>query len=55
MTAYRGDDTSGFQSPAQDYIEQVMDLTQVLDLPRPGYLPFRMAGHELRARVSLAP
>ena len=50
MTPYRGDDTTGFQSPAQDYIEQVVDLAQILDLRRPGIYPVRMSGHELRAR-----
>lgn len=35
MTAYRGDDTTGFQSPMPDYIEQVVDLAQLLDLCKP--------------------
>ncbi len=50
MTAYRGDDTTGFQSPAQDYVEHVIDLAQLLDLRRPGIYPVRVVGHELRAR-----
>lgn len=31
----RGDDTTGFQSPAQDYVEDVVDLTTLPDLRRP--------------------
>lgn len=50
MTDYRGDNTTGFQSPAQDYIEQVVDLAQLLDLRRPGIYPVRVVGQELRAR-----
>jgi DNA polymerase V len=50
MGAYQGDDTTGFQSPAQDYIEPVIDLAALLDLRRPGLYPVRVVGHELRAR-----
>lgn len=50
MGAYQGDDTTGFQSPAQDYIEPVVDLAALLDLRRPGLYPVRVVGHELRAR-----
>jgi DNA polymerase V len=50
MGNYQGDDTTGFQSPAQDYIEPVIDLAQLLDLRRPGLYPVRVIGHELRAR-----
>ena len=50
MSSYQGDDTTGFQSPAQDYIEPVIDLAQILDLRRPGLYPVRVVGHELRAR-----
>jgi len=37
MSHYKGDETTGFQSPAQDYIEPVIDLAAILDLrpPRP--------------------
>lgn len=48
--SYQGDDTTGFQSPAQDYIEPVIDLAALLDLRRPGLYPVRVLGHELRAR-----
>ncbi|HYD17531.1 MAG TPA: S24 family peptidase [Patescibacteria group bacterium] len=48
--AYRGDDTTGFQSPAQDHIEQVVDLAQILDLRRPGIYAVRVDGNECRAR-----
>jgi SOS-response transcriptional repressor LexA len=50
MSSYQGDDTTGFQSPAQDYIEPVIDLAKLLDLRRPGLYPVRVNGHELRAR-----
>lgn len=36
---YRGDSTTGFQSPAQDFIEGVVDLPALLDLRRPGRYP----------------
>lgn len=50
MKPYQGDETTGFQSPAQDYIEQVVDLARILDLRRPGLYPVRVIGHELTAR-----
>lgn len=50
MGTYQGDDTTGFQSPAQDYIEPVIDLARLLDLRRPGLYPVRVVGQELRAR-----
>jgi len=50
MARYVGDETTGFQSPAQDYIEGVVDLPQVLDLRRPGRYPVRVKGQELRER-----
>ena len=50
MGTYQGDDTTGFQSPAQDYIEPVIDLAQILDLRRPGLYPVRVIGQELRSR-----
>jgi DNA polymerase V len=45
--SYRGDETTGFQSPAQDYIEGVVDLAAVLDLRRPGRYPVRVKGQAL--------
>jgi DNA polymerase V len=50
MSTYQGDDTTGFQSPAQDYIEPVIDLARLLDLRRPGIYPVRVVGQELRSR-----
>jgi DNA polymerase V len=50
MGQYNGDDTTGFQSPAQDYIEGVVDLTAILDLRRPGRYPVRVKGQALAAR-----
>lgn len=47
---YRGDETTGFQSPAQDYIEPVLDLGRLLDLRAPGLYPVRILGHEWRER-----
>ncbi len=50
MGQYKGDDTTGFQSPAQDRIEGVVDLAALLDLPRPGRYPVRAKGQALAAR-----
>jgi SOS-response transcriptional repressor LexA len=50
MARYQGDETTGFQSPAQDYIEGVVDLSTILDLRRPGRYPVRVKGQELRER-----
>ena len=50
MASYQGDDTTGFQSPAQDYIEPVIDLAALLDLRSPGLYPVRVVGQELRGR-----
>src|SRR5688572_16657252 len=50
MGHYTGDDTTGFQSPAQDYIEGVVDLAAILDLRRPGRYPVRVKGQALVAR-----
>ena len=47
---YRGDETTGFQSPAQDHIEPVLDLAQLLDLRRPQRYPVRVVGQALSAR-----
>ncbi|MFS0735597.1 S24 family peptidase [Sphingomonas sp. 1P06PA] len=50
MGTYQGDDTTGFQSPAQDYIEPVINMADILDLRRPGIYPVRVIGQELRSR-----
>jgi DNA polymerase V len=47
MTSYQGDETTGFQSPAQDYIEPVVDLAALLDLRRPHLYPVRVVGQSL--------
>jgi SOS-response transcriptional repressor LexA len=47
---YRGGETTGFQSPAQDHIEHVIDLSAVLDLGKPGMYPVRVVGQALRER-----
>lgn len=48
--AYRGDETTGFQSPAQDYIEGVPDLAELLELRRPQRFAVRVKGDGLRKR-----
>ena len=50
MADYRGDNTTGFQSPAQDYVEPVIDLAARLDLGRPHIYPVRVVGQALSAR-----
>ena len=47
---YAGDKTTGFQSPAIDFVESVTDLAQILDLRRPGRYPVRVVGQRLAAR-----
>lgn len=47
---YRGDETTGFQSPAQDYVESVVDLAALLDLRRPNLYPVRVVGQALKER-----
>lgn len=48
--AYTGGETTGFQSPASDYIEQGIDLSDVLDLDKPGVYLVRASGQALAAR-----
>lgn len=50
MGQYKGDDTTGFQSPAQDHIEEVVDLAALLDLSKPGIYPVRVLGRDLKDR-----
>lgn len=50
MGGYKGGETTGFQSPAQDYIEEVVDLSALLDLSKPGIYPVRVIGQELKHR-----
>ena len=50
MAAYQGAETTGFQSPAQDYIEPVVDLAAMLSLRQPGKYPVRVLGQALRER-----
>jgi DNA polymerase V len=50
MRGYAGDETTGFQSPAQDHIEPVVDLAALLDLRRPNIYPVRVVGQALSAR-----
>ncbi|MEN5364703.1 LexA family protein [Brevundimonas intermedia] len=48
--AYRGDETTGFQSPAQDHVESVPDLADLLELRRPQRYAVRVKGEGLRKR-----
>lgn len=50
MGSYKGDETTGFQSPAQDHIEPVIDLAEMLDLRRPGHYVVKVVGQALRER-----
>jgi len=50
MRSYAGDETTGFQSPAQDHIEPVIDLAAMLDLRRPQLYPVRVVGQALQTR-----
>ena len=50
LMGYRGDETTGFQSPAQDFIEGVVDLAALLDLRRPNLYPVRVVGQALKER-----
>jgi len=47
MGSYKGGETTGFQSPAQDHIEEVVDLAALLDLRKPGIYPVRVVGQAL--------
>ncbi len=47
---YQGAETTGFQSPAQDYIEHVLDLPDMLDLRKPGLYPVRVVGQAFQSR-----
>ncbi|MFN4040322.1 MAG: LexA family protein [Brevundimonas sp.] len=48
--AYKGDETTGFQSPAQDHVEAVPDLADLLELRRPQRFAVRVKGEGLRVR-----
>lgn len=50
QTAYRGAETTGFKSPAQEYIEELIDLGRILDLRKPGIYPVRVKGQEMQER-----
>ena len=50
VKAYKGDETTGFQSPAQDHVEGVPDLFEYLDLTRPQRYAVRVKGNGLRSR-----
>ena len=45
----RGNDRA-FKSPAQDYIEELIDLGRILDLRKPGIYPVRVKGQAMLER-----
>ena len=47
---YNGSNTTGFPSPATIYLEDVIDLAEILDLRRPSRYPVRVVGGALPAR-----
>jgi DNA polymerase V len=46
----RGGETMGFQSPAQDHIEHVVDLARILNLGHAGIYPVRVSGQAFQER-----
>jgi DNA polymerase V len=48
--AYDGSNTTGFASPATIYLENVIDLAEILDLRRASRYPVRVVGGELASR-----
>ena len=48
--SYQGDDTTGFQSPAQDYVEPAVDLHALLNLRLPTRFALRVIGQTLAER-----
>jgi DNA polymerase V len=48
--AYDGGNTTGFPSPATIYLEDVVNLAEILDLRRPSRYPVRVVGGALPAR-----
>lgn len=46
-TEYTGGNTTGFASPAGDYLESRIDLVDTLDLRRPSRYPVRIEGDAL--------
>jgi DNA polymerase V len=54
QTTYQRGETTGFQSQAHDYMEQVVDLGAHLDLSRPGVYPVRVDGAGFAGRGILS-
>jgi SOS-response transcriptional repressor LexA len=50
LPKYRGGETTGFQSPAQDHIEHVVDLARILNLGHAGIYPVRVSGQAFQER-----
>lgn len=54
MGDYNGDDTTGFTSPAQDYVEPALDLVREFGLRQPGRYPVQFKGQGISRRSILA-
>lgn len=48
---YRGDETTGFPSPARDYLQPVVDLAEILSLRDPGIYAVRVEGEGIPERA----
>jgi DNA polymerase V len=48
--SYKGDNTTGFQSPAQDYTEDGIDLVRELDVRKPSVFLTRFISQAIRER-----
>ncbi len=48
---YRGDETTGFPSPARDYLQPVVDLAEILSLREPGIYAVRVEGEGIPERA----
>ena len=51
---YDGGNTTGFVSPAGDYLEGPIDLSEILDLRRPHRYPVRVLAGTNEPRESVA-
>ncbi|WP_174501974.1 S24 family peptidase [Acidiphilium sp. C61] len=48
--SYNGGNTTGFSSPAADHLDGPIDLSEALDLRKPGRYPVRVSGDALIGR-----
>lgn len=54
MDQYTGGNTTGFSSPAGDYLESRIDLTEILELKRPSRYLVKVKGNDLVRRGILS-